>query len=103
MWSRLMRRRAALILRNQSTNARNQIQRRTLISAPKPGDGPLMERRPDRELPTLPLGTHVPPLPRHNRCVQRRHLQLPEAVVSRRRFDAVRPTDESEGARDFGG
>ncbi|XXG97003.1 hypothetical protein Hte_003296 [Hypoxylon texense] len=53
MWSRLVRRRAALLLRNQSTTARNQIQRRTLVSAPKPGDGPLMERRPDRELPNI--------------------------------------------------
>lgn len=24
-----------------------------MVSAPKPGDGPLMERRPDRELPTI--------------------------------------------------
>ncbi|KAK4130862.1 DUF1783-domain-containing protein [Trichocladium antarcticum] len=30
-----------------------QQQRRTLTSAPKPGDGPLMERRSDRELPSL--------------------------------------------------
>ena len=29
-------------------------QQRSLISAPKPGDGPLMERRPDRELPSMP-------------------------------------------------
>ncbi|KAK4236158.1 cytochrome c oxidase assembly factor 1 [Achaetomium macrosporum] len=28
-------------------------QRRTLVSAPKKGDGPLLERRPDRELPDL--------------------------------------------------
>lgn len=28
------------------------VQRRTLVSAPKPGDGPLTERRPDRELPS---------------------------------------------------
>ncbi|QSZ33237.1 hypothetical protein DSL72_002825 [Monilinia vaccinii-corymbosi] len=35
-------------------NARNFLQRRTLIAAPKPGDGPLMERRGDRELPELP-------------------------------------------------
>ncbi|CAN8103411.1 unnamed protein product [Discula destructiva] len=28
-------------------------QRRTLVSAPKPGDGPLMERRADRELPDV--------------------------------------------------
>ncbi|OTB04177.1 hypothetical protein M426DRAFT_59046 [Hypoxylon sp. CI-4A] len=55
MWSRLIRRRAAAtILRNQSSStARNAIQRRTLVSAPKPGDGPLMERRPDRELPSI--------------------------------------------------
>ncbi|KAI1460906.1 DUF1783-domain-containing protein [Annulohypoxylon moriforme] len=54
MWSRLVRRRALSSLKNQSTStARNQIQRRTLVSAPKPGDGPLMERRPDRELPNI--------------------------------------------------
>ncbi|OTA57869.1 DUF1783-domain-containing protein [Hypoxylon sp. EC38] len=53
MWSRLVRRRALLLLRNQSNSARNQIQRRTLVAAPKPGDGPLMERRPDRELPSI--------------------------------------------------
>ncbi|KAI1107383.1 DUF1783-domain-containing protein [Jackrogersella minutella] len=54
MWSRLVRRRALISLRNQSTTTtRNQIQRRTLVSAPKPGDGPLMERRPDRELPSI--------------------------------------------------
>ena len=27
------------------------MQRRTLVAAPKAGDGPLMSRRPDRELP----------------------------------------------------
>ncbi|KAI8959448.1 DUF1783-domain-containing protein [Daldinia sp. FL1419] len=53
MWSGIVRRRALLLLRNQTTSTRNQIQRRTLISAPKPGDGPLMERRPDRELPSI--------------------------------------------------
>ncbi|RYP52378.1 hypothetical protein DL769_010690 [Monosporascus sp. CRB-8-3] len=47
-----MRRRALLSLRKASS-ARNQAQRRTLVSAPKPGDGPLMERRPDRELPNI--------------------------------------------------
>jgi len=30
--------------------------RRTLIAAPKSGDGPLMERRPDRELPDINQG-----------------------------------------------
>ncbi|KXX80800.1 Cytochrome c oxidase assembly factor 1 [Madurella mycetomatis] len=29
------------------------VQRRALVSAPKPGDGPLTERRPDRELPSI--------------------------------------------------
>ncbi|OTB16320.1 hypothetical protein K445DRAFT_21956 [Daldinia sp. EC12] len=53
MWSRLMRRRALTSLRNSCSSTRNQIQRRTLVSAPKPGDGPLMERRPDRELPNI--------------------------------------------------
>ncbi|KAI1136575.1 DUF1783-domain-containing protein [Hypoxylon sp. FL0543] len=54
MWSRSVRRRAFQLLRNRPTmTTRNQIQRRTLIAAPKPGDGPLMERRPDRELPNI--------------------------------------------------
>lgn len=39
---------------NYVNNARNLVQRRTLIAAPKAGDGPLMERRGDRELPELP-------------------------------------------------
>ncbi|KAI0013258.1 DUF1783-domain-containing protein [Xylariaceae sp. FL0662B] len=51
MLSRLARRRALSLLRS-SPAIRNQIQRRTLVAAPKPGDGPLMERRPDRELPS---------------------------------------------------
>ncbi|KAI1196578.1 DUF1783-domain-containing protein [Nemania serpens] len=52
--SRIVRRRALLSLRscNVSTT-RNLVQRRTLIAAPKPGSGPLMERRPDRELPSI--------------------------------------------------
>ncbi|POS79117.1 hypothetical protein DHEL01_v202475 [Diaporthe helianthi] len=33
--------------------ARALTQRRSLIAAPKPGDGPLMERRADRELPDV--------------------------------------------------
>ncbi|KAI1354140.1 DUF1783-domain-containing protein [Xylaria sp. FL0043] len=54
MLSRIVRRRALLLLRNSNvSNARGTIQRRTLVSAPKPGDGPLMERRPDRELPNI--------------------------------------------------
>ncbi|KAI1343929.1 DUF1783-domain-containing protein [Xylariaceae sp. FL0016] len=55
MLSRLMRSRAQVFFRStrKSPTTRNQIQRRSLVSAPKPGDGPLMERRPDRELPTV--------------------------------------------------
>ncbi|KAI0910225.1 DUF1783-domain-containing protein [Ustulina deusta] len=54
MLSRIVRRRALLLLRHpDAARARNLVQRRTLISAPKPGDGPLMERRPDRELPNI--------------------------------------------------
>ncbi|KAK3397386.1 cytochrome oxidase complex assembly protein 1-domain-containing protein [Sordaria brevicollis] len=34
-------------------SSRVQTQRRSLTSAPKPGDGPLMERRADRELPDV--------------------------------------------------
>ncbi|KAI0124911.1 cytochrome oxidase assembly [Xylariales sp. AK1849] len=51
MLSRLVRRRALPTLRN--CNARIPLQRRALVQAPKPGDGPLMERRPDRELPSV--------------------------------------------------
>ncbi|GAP88988.2 putative cytochrome oxidase assembly [Rosellinia necatrix] len=54
MLSRIVRRRAILLLRNPNVSrSRNLVQRRTLVSAPKPGDGPLMERRPDRELPNI--------------------------------------------------
>ncbi|KAI0556246.1 DUF1783-domain-containing protein [Xylaria curta] len=54
MLSRIVRRRALLLLRKPNgSTTRNIVQRRTLISAPKPGDGPLMERRPDRELPNV--------------------------------------------------
>ncbi|KAI1636162.1 DUF1783-domain-containing protein [Biscogniauxia mediterranea] len=56
MLSRLVRRRALLSFRGSSaTPSRRpaQIQRRTLIAAPRPGDGPLMERRPDRDLPDV--------------------------------------------------
>ncbi|GAW13209.1 hypothetical protein ANO14919_025890 [Xylariales sp. No.14919] len=58
MLSRIVRRRALLLLKkpNASTATRNLVQRRTLVSAPKPGDGPLMERRPDRELPNVDGG-----------------------------------------------
>ncbi|KAM7188038.1 putative cytochrome oxidase [Rhypophila sp. PSN 637] len=49
--SSLLRRR---IVAATAIPLRTQLQqRRGLISAPKPGDGPLMERRPDRELPNV--------------------------------------------------
>ncbi|KAI1494449.1 DUF1783-domain-containing protein [Biscogniauxia mediterranea] len=56
MLSRLVRRRALLSFRGSSAAPSRrpaQIQRRTLIAAPRPGDGPLMERRPDRDLPDV--------------------------------------------------
>ncbi|KAH6640745.1 cytochrome oxidase complex assembly protein 1-domain-containing protein [Chaetomium tenue] len=50
----LLRRRIVSTARKIPQNpAARQQQKRTLVSAPKPGDGPLMERRPDRELPSL--------------------------------------------------
>lgn len=62
MFSRIARRSKALPAVRRGTRCaansspRNHIhlQRRTLVSAPKPGDGPLMERRADRELPEIP-------------------------------------------------
>lgn len=35
---------------------RQQVSRRTLVAAPRPNDGPLMERRADRELPSVSSG-----------------------------------------------
>ncbi|RFU34171.1 hypothetical protein B7463_g2108, partial [Scytalidium lignicola] len=54
MLSRLFRARALPSIR--SANGRSLVIRRTLIAAPKAGDGPLMERRPDRELPDIGQG-----------------------------------------------
>ncbi|KAK0747514.1 cytochrome oxidase complex assembly protein 1-domain-containing protein [Apiosordaria backusii] len=48
---------------------RQQIQKRTLIPAPKRGDGPLMERRADRELPPLPSSRWMKTLPLFALCV----------------------------------
>ncbi|RQM05284.1 hypothetical protein DH86_00001835, partial [Scytalidium sp. 3C] len=48
--------RARLLPIWRSVNGRNLIVRRTLVAAPKAGDGPLMERRPDRELPDVRQG-----------------------------------------------
>lgn len=41
------------VIRISSPCRRVFNQRRTLIAAPRPGSGPLMERRADRELPTI--------------------------------------------------
>lgn len=49
MLPRLLRSRA--LPRIGNVNGRSLVSRRTLIAAPKPGQGPLMERRADRELP----------------------------------------------------
>lgn len=51
MLTRLLRTRA--LLRYGTVTGRHAIARRTLVAAPKAGDGPLMERRPDRELPGM--------------------------------------------------
>ncbi|KAK4992395.1 cytochrome oxidase assembly protein 1 [Elasticomyces elasticus] len=37
----------------QCLSKRYAIPRRTIVAAPRPGSGPLMDRRPDRELPSL--------------------------------------------------
>ncbi|KAK3943508.1 putative cytochrome oxidase [Diplogelasinospora grovesii] len=45
--------RNAVVARPLLLRQHQLLQHRTMISAPKPGDGPLMERRPDRELPNV--------------------------------------------------
>ncbi|PSS20541.1 hypothetical protein M430DRAFT_99982 [Amorphotheca resinae ATCC 22711] len=54
MLPRLLRSRA--LPRIGNVNGRSLVSRRTLIAAPKPGQGPLMERRADRELPDVSQG-----------------------------------------------
>ena len=57
----LRRRIASTMPRTPSSPATRHQQKRTLVAAPKRGDGPLMERRADRELPgTFPP---FPPVP----------------------------------------
>lgn len=51
--------RSRALLRARPFNSRNLLPRRTLIAAPKPGSGPLMERRADRELPSMPLYINI--------------------------------------------
>ncbi|TDZ23126.1 Cytochrome c oxidase assembly factor 1 [Colletotrichum sidae] len=53
MFSRTVARRIASSLRNAHPRLRNTTQRRWATAAPKPGSGPLMERRADRELPDI--------------------------------------------------
>ncbi|KAF3766133.1 DUF1783-domain-containing protein [Cryphonectria parasitica EP155] len=50
---RILCRRPLLQALRSPVSGRSLLQRRSLIAAPKPGDGPLMERRPDRELPDV--------------------------------------------------
>ncbi|KAG4432625.1 hypothetical protein IFR05_011878 [Cadophora sp. M221] len=52
MLPRLLRSR--VLFRARPVISRNVAPRRTLIAPPKPGDGPLMARRADRELPDIP-------------------------------------------------
>ncbi|KAF7537989.1 hypothetical protein G7054_g3328 [Neopestalotiopsis clavispora] len=53
MLSRTLRQRALPGLRKLQSRVATPVQRRTMVRAPKPGDGPLMERRADRELPSM--------------------------------------------------
>ncbi|TVY52060.1 Cytochrome c oxidase assembly factor, partial [Lachnellula suecica] len=60
MLPRLLRTRVLPRIANQGLNGKwrtmQLAQRRTLIAAPKEGDGPLLSRRADRELPEPPEG-----------------------------------------------
>ncbi|WKT38538.1 Cytochrome c oxidase assembly factor 1 [Fusarium oxysporum f. sp. vasinfectum] len=49
---RIVRRRLAAVLKSRSVTLR-PAQRRWMTPAPKPGDGPMMSRRADRELPDV--------------------------------------------------
>jgi len=51
MFPRLFR--TGVVLRNRGLIGKSLMQRRTLIPAPKAGDGPLMERSSNRELPDV--------------------------------------------------
>ncbi|KAI1005412.1 hypothetical protein K3495_g2806 [Podosphaera aphanis] len=46
----------ALVQTRSAARVPCRVLRRTLVAAPKPGQGPLMERRPDRELPEIDTG-----------------------------------------------
>ncbi|KAJ9132634.1 Cytochrome c oxidase assembly factor 1 [Pleurostoma richardsiae] len=53
MLSRQISRRPFLLRLRPVAPRSRLLQRRGIVAAPKPGDGPLMERRPDRELPDV--------------------------------------------------
>ena len=113
MLPRLLSSRA--ILRTRLPNGKNLVPRSTLVAAPKPGDGPLMSRRADRELPGMPplakmssalsdqtqrypskwhaLDAHISNLPRRPDIVHTRNLQLPEILFLRGILDNVCVTD----------
>lgn len=118
MLSRMIRRRLGSALKGRQV--RGAQQKRWITPAPKPGDGPLMSRRADRELPCkcsltfftegiankgshrvrlLPLGPHPPHLPRYRRRLLRRHLQLPKDVLSDNSEHPLRATHMSASAR----
>ncbi|KAF7195786.1 Cytochrome c oxidase assembly factor 1 [Pseudocercospora fuligena] len=48
-----------LRLLRATSKVRNITCRRTLIAAPKPGSGPLLERRSDRALPSISTGINI--------------------------------------------
>jgi len=54
MFLRVLRSRALPRYRAATMRQFAQMQKRTLIAAPKEGDGPLLSRRADRELPDIP-------------------------------------------------
>lgn len=135
MSSRIVCRRALLSLRSAQTTTTQPFsifriarsgpgvfQQRWRTSAPREGDGPLMERRADRELPGtspasvlspdasrltssrhllrhLQLVQDPPHLRRHHRRLLPRHLQLPEILLPRRLLDPLRPTRLPQGPR----
>ncbi|EME84364.1 uncharacterized protein MYCFIDRAFT_202990 [Pseudocercospora fijiensis CIRAD86] len=51
--------RPSLRLLRATPKVRNTPCRRTLIAAPKPGSGPLLERRADRALPSISTGINI--------------------------------------------
>jgi hypothetical protein len=123
MLPRLLR--SQVLLRLRPISRLNVTSRRTLIAAPRAGDGPLMERRPDRELPGMcesyrntkfslicfayrdstawnALVAHNPYIPRHSRLLHPRNLQLPKVQLFRRSIHTLRFTNFSKRSGAFG-